>query len=341
MSFPRAVGWSIVELLTDSVAATDEAATSTAGRVRRRLGALIPYAVAALCLALVMRKHSPQAIYDEVVRAQAWVILPMPMLMLLVTMLLMTVTDLLLLGHFLPGPRYWDILRGRVACVSLEVLNYGVGKGTYGLWLARRYKAPGWVAGGLALYVVAGELCSMCIVGSGAIWLGGAEVPEPVLWAALAIAAGLLLSIVLGPLKPLGDITLLRPWTELPRWRGLLHIALRVVQHSIAIVITAVAARAFGLDVPYWTLLAYIPVIAVLSALPLNVFGIGLAQGAWLMLEPWASGERLVAFSIIWGTTLSASVVLRGLPFVRGVYRDLGLGPRAAAHNLSGAQEGS
>ena len=297
---------------------------------RALLGRLLPYAVAGACVFFVLQRHSPADIVAEVARAEAWMVLPLPPLMVLATLFIMAVSDTILLKHFFPTARFWDVLRGRGACVSLEVVNYGVGKGTYGLWLARRYGARPWLAGGLALYVVAGELCSMCLVGSGAILLGDVDLPPLVVQMALGLAGLLVLCILTGPFQLIPDVPVLRPWTQLPRWRGLLHVGVRVVQHSFGVVVTAFGARWFGLDVPLAILIAYIPAIAVLSALPLNVFGIGLAQGAWLLLEPWAPGEKLVAFSLVWGATMTVSVVLRGLPFIKRVSKEIGRGSQAA-----------
>jgi hypothetical protein len=76
-------------------------------------------------------------------------------------------------------------------------------------------------------------------------------------------------------------------------------------------------------------MLSYLPVILVVASLPVNVAGFGAVQGAWLLLAPWAPGERILAFSVLWQAFSAAALVLRGLPFLSGVMRDIREGQKA------------
>jgi hypothetical protein len=57
--------------------------------------------------------------------------------------------------------------------------------------------------------------------------------------------------------------------------------------------------------------------------LPLNVGGMGAAQAAWLVFLPWASGEKLLAFQLVWQVFFGLGILVRGTPFVRGVAREI------------------
>ena len=80
---------------------------------------------------------------------------------------------------------------------------------------------------------------------------------------------------------------------------------------------TSLAARAFGLAVPLGTLLAYVPLLLLVTSMPVNVAGIGAAQAAWLLFFlPFEQGSRIVAFQLVWTAMMGAGIVLRGLPFL-------------------------
>jgi hypothetical protein len=58
-------------------------------------------------------------------------------------------------------------------------------------------------------------------------------------------------------------------------------------------------------------------VTALIGSLPVNVAGIGAAQGAWLLFFlPFEEGTKILAFQLVWAVTLGVSMILRGLPFL-------------------------
>ncbi len=83
------------------------------------------------------------------------------------------------------------------------------------------------------------------------------------------------------------------------------------------------ATRAFGLEVPLLVMAVHVPIITLVGALPVNVGGFGAVTAVWLLLTPWAPGEQLLAFQFLWNLMVAAAVVLRGLPFIRGVVREV------------------
>ena len=102
------------------------------------------------------------------------------------------------------------------------------------------------------------------------------------------------------------------------------------------VIATTLGAWAFGLQIPLWAMALYGPLILLASALPLNVAGFGVAQGAWLLLLDFAPGEQLLAFSALWNLALAIAVVLRGLPFLRGVVDEVsGDSPAVVADPLT------
>ncbi len=65
------------------------------------------------------------------------------------------------------------------------------------------------------------------------------------------------------------------------------------------------------------------PIILFVGAMPLNVGGFGAVTAVWLLMTRWAPGEQLLAFQFLWNLMLAGAIVLRGLPFVRGVVREV------------------
>jgi hypothetical protein len=86
-------------------------------------------------------------------------------------------------------------------------------------------------------------------------------------------------------------------------------------------------ANAFGMPIPLVAMTTYFPIVLLVGAMPVNVAGFGAVQGAWLLLAPWAeSGEQVLAFSTLWSLMVGVGVLLRGLPFVRSVAREIDRG---------------
>jgi hypothetical protein len=136
---------------------------------------------------------------------------------------------------------------------------------------------------------------------------------------------------LVAPSTRLERYALFETWTRVGRRRGLVQLGVRLLQHASTATGTWLAATAFGLEIPLTVMLSYIPVILVVASLPVNVAGFGAVQGAWLLLSPWAPGERILAFSVVWQTLSAVAIVIRGLPFLRGVLADIRRGKRDAA----------
>jgi hypothetical protein len=83
------------------------------------------------------------------------------------------------------------------------------------------------------------------------------------------------------------------------------------------------AMRVFGLQVPAAAAAMYMPMILLVASLPVNVAGLGAAQAAWLLFLPWASGAQLLAFQALWHVMSGVGILVRGLPFVRRVVREV------------------
>jgi hypothetical protein len=177
-------------------------------------------------------------------------------------------------------------------------------------------------------YIVAAELCSVCLFASMVIAIGRPEVPRPLIIGLGATAAVLVTFAVVAPALPIDRVPMLETWSRVGSKISLAQFGVRLFQHAATTGGAWAAATTFGLEVPLPVMLCYMPVILVVASLPVNVAGFGAVQGAWLLLAPWAPGERILAFSVVWQLVSAIALVLRGLPFIRGVLADIREGPR-------------
>jgi hypothetical protein len=182
-----------------------------------------------------------------------------------------------------------------------------------------------------------GELAAVCIFTTLVIAIGQPDVPGAVFPFA-AITSGVLVFLILispfqRPARRIFDFfdrfTVFHPWTRGSRSLGLAQLGVRLVQSLVATLGTILAAYAFGLSIPVGVMMAYLPIIGLVNAMPVNVAGIGAVQGAWLLLEPWAPGEQILAFAVLWTLAAGGAIVLRGLPFVRRVTAEIREGTAA------------
>jgi uncharacterized membrane protein YbhN (UPF0104 family) len=120
------------------------------------------------------------------------------------------------------------------------------------------------------------------------------------------------------------------PWRTVARPRRALSMLARCGTITVLIVSTWVAARAFGMVVPFKAWASFLPVLLVVAALPVNIGGFGAVQAVWLLLfGSWASGPQILAFQFLWHLCLASSLVLRGLPFLRAAVADIAHKPAA------------
>lgn len=291
------------------------------------LGQVAPYVIAGVAIALVLRKYSIDEIRAEMARGTWWPLIPIAAVTFVATLIPMMFADSIVCrGALRKPPRAWDVLRARAATVLLHIIHYAAGQGAYTVWIARKTGSTPSEAGGAILFIMASELTSVCLFTTAAILLFQPSIPSGVLAFTAITSAVLIAFILLGPFRaiPFFDrVKVFRPWTRGNRSRSLAQIGIRLCQNTIATLGTIAAAHAFGLTVPVGVLIAYLPIIGLVNAMPVNIAGIGAVQAAWLLLEPWAPGEQILAFSVVWGLCAGGVLVLRGLPFMRGVTREI------------------
>lgn len=307
--------------------------------------ALAPYVIAATAIALILRKYPIGTISREMSRGTMWPLFPIALVTFVATLLIMTVADTIVCRGLLGAPRARDVLRARAATVLLHMVHYAAGQSAYAVWIARKTGSRAGPAAGIILFIVAGELAAVCIFTTLLIAIARPDLPGAVLPFTAIMSVVLILLILVAPLR-LGThriadffdrFALFHAWTRGNRGLGMAQLGARVVQATIAALGTALAARAFGLEIPLGVLMTYLPIIGLVNALPVNVLGFGAVQATWLLLEPWAPGEQILAFSVLWSLAIAVALFLRGIFFLRGVTAEIRAGAKASADAAANA----
>jgi hypothetical protein len=282
---------------------------------RGPLRKVAPFAIAGAVAIAILRRYSASAIASSFAEGDALHAAPFAILLALSFLSWGALADTVVLRRF-GSLRFVDVARGKAAAAVLTALGYFFSNGGYAVWIARRTHVGGARSASLVLYLMMGDLGAVGVVAS----LVMPFVPVP---SALRLVAGLLAAlplaaIVFGPWIPADRARWLDPLREIPRSVGLAQLALRCVNVGFAALFMALAARSFGLTVPMGVLLACAPILVLVGSLPVNVAGIGAAQGAWLLfLLPFETGPKILAFQLAWTAMLGTAFVLRGLPFLR------------------------
>ncbi len=299
----------------------------------RWLRRLAPWVVAAAVIAFLLTRYSPRLIADELARGGVLGLVPWVAAVSLSVLVTMAVADWLVFSAALGGDRLRirDVARGRAGTAVLMSIHIGLSAGSYALWLARRTGAGAGATVGAATYQMVSDLGAVCLLALPAALLGADMLPKGVGASAAALAAAGFLGssalLLLGPRmapRRWRNVRALSAWVRVPPAVWAASTALRAATIAINIACTWGAARAFGLGVPFEALAAGLPITYLIGALPVNVLGLGAVQAAWVALfAAHAPGARILAFQFAYQLLGALALLLRGLPFLPGVMRDL------------------
>lgn len=288
---------------------------------------LAPYLVAACVVLAILRKYPLGEIVAEMRLGHARWTFPLAFTLQLVVWPAYAAYDRVVLLRAIGPIGYRDVLRAKAATAVLLTLGYFFGGGGYVLWITRKTGARLARAAGAVLYVMTSDLVAVCAIAGASMWFGGTAASHALRTIATTIFCVQVFLILVGPYAARAHaILVFEPWSRVPRAWGLAQIGGRAINIAVISTFTWAAARAFGIDVPLGAMGMYMPIILLVASLPFSVAGFGAAQAAWLLLLPWASGPRILAFQTLWQLASGAGFILRGLPFVRRVVAEIDAG---------------
>jgi len=233
------------------------------------------------------------------------------------------------------GPvRYRDLLPLRAASYVVAFFNTNAGRGALAAVLSRRLGSPILQLGSTVLFLVLTEYLHLAAWTAIGLVRIRSEVPAELLWVPPSVAAAWLLVFAYGRagaapaswrwIVAPREWALMRTFRLAPARRYAQIVLLRAPMFFVSLALHAVAARAFGLEIPFVAMLAFLPVIFMIAALPITIARLGTTQAAWLFFfAPYAEAPRLLAFSLAAHLTFVAARSLIGLALLPWAYGDL------------------
>jgi len=239
------------------------------------------------------------------------------------------------------GPvRYSDLLPVRAVSYVVSLANTNLARATVAYYLKRQL--------GASFLVLAGTVLLLTLL----------EFTHLILWAAagmladlghmsgdlIRVVGGLVLFWMLFLLSVRGGVGPWRKWkllhtfvnAPLVRWGQI--ILLRAPMFFASLVFHWLAVKTFGMQIPFLQMMALLPIIFMIAALPITVARLGTTQAAWIFFfSGYATPEQLLAYSLASHLTFGFARAALGLLFLPRIWRDL-VGP---VRTLASADERS
>lgn len=229
---------------------------------------------------------------------------------------------------------YRELLPARAASYVVAFFNTNAGRGALAAYLSRRLSSPFLQLGSTVLFLVLTEYLHLVAWATIGIIQIRDEVRRELFAGPPAVALVWLIVFLYaraGAAPPSlrwlfapREWALLRTFRLAPASRYAQIVLLRSPMFFVSLCLHAIAARAFGLDIPFAPMLAFLPVIFMIAALPITVARLGTTQAAWLFFfSPYAEAPRLLAFSLAAHLTFVVTRSLLGMAFLPQAYADI------------------
>jgi hypothetical protein len=230
---------------------------------------------------------------------------------------------------------YRDLLPVRAASYVVGFFNTNVGRGALAAYLWRRLGVSFLELSGTVIFLVLTEYIQLVIWAMLGVFGFRSEITSGLIPIAVAVATLWLLffgytRLNLTPGRAWRWLYMPRDWQVFRTFRragvgayGRI-VLLRAPMFVVSLFAHYYAAHAFGIHIPFGQLLTFLPVIFMVAALPVTIAHLGTTQAAWLFFfGQYASGPKLLAFSLVAHLTFTATRALIGLVWLPAAFTDL------------------
>ncbi len=223
--------------------------------------------------------------------------------------------------------RYRDILPVRATTYILSLVNTQLGQGGVALYLHRRHQVPFWEVTGTVIFISFVEVYQLAFYS----FVGAAVSGELGQFAPVGVYAGLAgyLAVHLWYFsRPrggrLGNARLLQAFRRARPSHYLLLLLYKTPNLLAAVTTHWLALPLFGMSIPFFALLAGLPIVFFFAALPIAAAHLGPSQLAWVwVFGRYAPADGLVAYSLAAHLAFMLMNALIGLVFLRRASREL------------------
>ncbi len=227
---------------------------------------------------------------------------------------------------------YRQLLPARATTYLVSIVNTQLAQGALALYLHRRFATPlGEISGTIAVLILL-EITQLVLFATAGMALLPSRVPPELVVVPFALAAVwvLLWALLRGRLVSAA-------WLDRVRASPAAQTFLRVTPGQLATVLALKAPILlasvvvhhtvlgfFGIRVPFVELLAFLPIVFMVAALPLTVAHLGTSQAAWIYFFGARAAEAdLLAYSLASHLTFMLANGALGLLFLPRAYADL------------------
>ena len=232
---------------------------------------------------------------------------------------------------------YRELLPVRAVTYLVSIINTQLAQGALALYMHRRFRTPlAQITSTVALMILLETTNLILFATVGCLAFPGG-VPLSLLALPLALLALWLLLISLGRGK-LGVLSQRLSSSELLstfRRARLRHCAvvlgLKGAVFFLALLVHSQALVFFGIEIPLVRLVAFLPVVFLMGALPITVAHLGTSQAAWIFFfSDYAPAADLLAYSLVSHLTFMLANGTFGVLFLPKAYSDLSLRERTS-----------
>ena len=226
--------------------------------------------------------------------------------------------------------RYRDILPVRATTYILSLVNTQLGQGGLALYLHRRHGLPFWEITGTVVLLAFVEVSMLAFYSFVGAVAGGELGRGAPLWVYGALAAYLVVHLWYFS-RPrggaLGRARLLTAFRQARPGHYLRLLLYKTPNLLAAATVHWLALPLFGMQVPFTTLLAFLPLVFFFAALPIAAAHLGPSQMAWVyFFGDLAPAAGLMAYSLAAHLIFMLMNALIGLCFLRRAAAELGAG---------------
>ncbi|MGH9141529.1 MAG: hypothetical protein ACRD2I_10360 [Vicinamibacterales bacterium] len=225
------------------------------------------------------------------------------------------------IGWFHGAVPYRRLLPVRAASYVVGFFNTNLGRGAMAAYLSRQLRAPLLELGSTVIFLVLTEYTQLVLWAMLGVLDSRAEVSRSLL--AVATGVALLWLVVRWLLAP-RDWSIARTFRLATPSRYAHIVLLRAPMFFVSLCLHYYAAHAFGIQIPFGSMLTFLPVIFMLAALPVTVAHLGTTQAAWIFFfSSYASAPKLLAFSLAAHLVFSLTRAMLGVAWLPAAYVEL------------------
>ena len=313
---------------------TDETRTNraTANDRRRWFGRVWPLATTLVIFAAIFSRIPFTRLSEALSRAD---LLPFLALMAGFSLAFFAIDTLVLALaiRWFHGPLpYRDLLPVRASTYLVSLVNTQLAQGALALYLHRRFRTPLGAITGTVLVLILLEVTQLIVFATAGMLAFPAAAPASLLGvpAALALLWAALARFVRRPVRGAVATHAVARTLRIATPRQLLALlGLKSTTFLLALVVHGLALSLFDIHIPWSRLLASLPIVFMVAALPITVAHLGTSQAAWIFFfRDYAPEASLLAYSLAAHLTFMLANGALGLLFLPKAYADLVLRPR-------------